>query len=57
MRPGRRVLLVGTEPGMPPIGAEGVIVSEVDDEGDHEVRFDRYACPVPPGITWWVPAR
>lgn len=50
--PGVRVMLVGTDGYMPPIGVRGVVVSEVDRYGDCDVLFPGHPCPVPPGTTW-----
>lgn len=56
MRVGQRVMLIGTDGFMPPMGACGVIVGPLDWCGDHEVLFPDYPCPVSEP-TWEIPAR
>ena len=52
MKIGQLVMLIGCDDFMPPLGAIGEIVGELDSYGDYEVLFPKYPCPVPPGITW-----
>lgn len=52
LKPGTLVILIATDGFMPPLGAYGEIVAW--DDGDYEVLFPHYPCPVPPGITWYA---
>lgn len=54
MKIGTHVCLVGTDGYMPPIGACGVIVEPLDDDGDYGVEFPDYPCPHPPGKHWYA---
>lgn len=40
----------------PPAGAYGEVIAPLDSEGDYEVLFPHYLCPVPPGEWWFIPA-
>lgn len=55
MKVGQAVVLICKDSFMPPIGAVGEIVALVDMDGDYEVDFHDYPCPVPPGETWFIP--
>lgn len=52
MRIGQRVMLIGTDGFMPPMGSIGTVQSPIYEDGDCEVLFPEYPCPNPPGITW-----
>ncbi len=54
MNIGQVVMLIGTDGYMPPMGAVGCIVSPIDEDGDYEVHFELYPCPVPPDVTWFA---
>lgn len=56
MNIGQLVMLIGCDDFMPPLGACGEIVGELDSYGDHEVLFPKYLCPVQ-DITWEIPAK
>ena len=62
MRVGQRVMLVGCDDFMPPLGACGVIVGPIDWLGDHEVVFPDHPWSAYTGSTldtdsWEIPAR
>lgn len=57
LRVGTKVMLVGNDGFMPPMGAVGYVHGPLDLYGDHEVYFPKHLCPVPPGVTWEIPAR
>jgi len=38
----------------PPIGTVGVSVSGMDADGEYDIVFDDFPCPVPPDISWVV---
>ncbi len=48
-------MLVKKDDFMPPLGACGEIVGDLDDVGDFEVSFPHYPCPVCE-LTWEIPA-
>ena len=56
MKIGQLVMLIGTEGGMPPIGAVGEIVEAFDGE-DYGVDFPGLTCPAGPEPYWYVPPR
>ena len=47
---GQKVMLIGCDNYMPPLGAIGEIAGYED--GCYDVLFPKYPCPVPPGVTW-----
>ena len=67
LRVGARVMLVGTDGFMPPMGAIGTVVGPLDEYGDHEVDFPAHPWRLFPGHdgpvspaesdTWEVPAK
>lgn len=51
---GQVVMLIGKDDFMPPIGAIGEVIKTVDSDGDCEVMFEQYPCPVE-SPEWVVP--
>jgi hypothetical protein len=49
---GSRVMLIGTDGYMPPLGSRGIILSDFDEVGDCDVLFHGHPCPNPPDTSW-----
>lgn len=49
---GDMVRLVDGDGFMPPLLSVGTVVSAFDEDGDADVYFPGYPCPVPPGTSW-----
>jgi hypothetical protein len=53
MRSGQLVLLIGTDGYTPPLGSIGEVVAMCPSgDGDIDVHFPGYPCPVPPDESW-----
>jgi hypothetical protein len=51
---GDLVKLVNREDDMPPLGVVGIVESNADIDGDHEIQFPGYPCHVGPGTYWYA---